>query len=61
MLRDEGKRSQYDAMRSAGFDSAAGFEEGAGGAYGTPWGQPSMDAKDFDAAFDAWWKKMSSE
>lgn len=63
ILRDEGRRAQYDRMRSTGFaGGAADFEAGAAaGGYGTPWGQPSMDARDFDKAFDEWWKKMSEE
>lgn len=63
ILRDEGRRAQYDRMRATGFASgAADFEASAtAGGYGMPWGQPSMDARDFDKAFDEWWKRMSEE
>jgi DnaJ-class molecular chaperone len=65
VLRDEGKRAQYDRMRQAGFrGSGAEFEDasvGGSSGFGTPWGQPSMDERDFEAAFDAWWKKKSEE
>ncbi|KAL4425686.1 hypothetical protein ABPG75_009702 [Micractinium tetrahymenae] len=63
ILRDEGRRAQYDRMRATGFaGGAADFEAGgAAGGYGMPWGQPSMDARDFDKAFEEWWKKMSDE
>jgi DnaJ-class molecular chaperone len=60
-LRDEGKRAQYDRMRAAGFGVVDLEEDGGMGGYGTPWGQPSMDARDFDKHFDEWWKKMSEE
>lgn len=63
MLRDAEKRAQYDRMRAAGF-GAEDFQEaaasGAGG-YGTPWGQPSVDDKDFDRKFEEWWRRMSDE
>ncbi|KAL4445911.1 hypothetical protein ABPG77_009110 [Micractinium sp. CCAP 211/92] len=63
ILRDEGRRAQYDRMRATGFaGSAADFDAGAAaGGYGMPWGQPTVDARDFDKAFDEWWKKMSEE
>lgn len=48
-------------MRASGFGVADWEAEGGGGGYGMPWGQPSMDARDFDKSFDEWWKKMSEE
>jgi hypothetical protein len=48
-------------MRAAGFGITDFEEAAAGGSYGMPWGQPSMDAKDFDRKFDEWWKKMAEE
>lgn len=62
VLRDPAKRAQYDSMRAAGF-GGEGFDEAApgGGGGATPWGQPSVDERDFDARFDEWWKKMSQE
>lgn len=65
MLREPGRRARYDQMRAAGFGaSLEDFEAGGGdggGAYGTPWGQPSVDDKDFDRKFDEWWTRMSEE
>ena len=36
---------------------------GAGGEElrASPWGQPGIDSKDFDSAFDAWFKRMSEQ
>ena len=63
VLRDSGRRSQYDAMRSAGFDAFSAEEAAGGGGHSsaTPWGQPSMEQDDFDARFEAWWRKMGEE
>lgn len=65
MLRDPASRARYDAMRSVGF-GGEGFEDeaAAGGGYergATPWGQPSMDDRDWEAKFDAWWKQQAAE
>lgn len=48
--------------QAAGFGGEE-FEDAAagGGQYSTPWGQPSVDERDFEARFDEWWKKMSAE
>lgn len=52
ILKDTGKRRQYDAMRAAG--EGAGGESGAGwGPTGTRHGQSEAD---FDRNFEAWWK-----
>lgn len=48
------------APQAAGF-GGDDFEAAAEGGFGTPWGQPSVDERDFDARFDEWWKKMSAE
>jgi len=48
-------------MRSSGFGAAADFGAGEGGGFGTPWGAPTPGGQDFDAAFEAWWKKMNEE
>ncbi|KAL4859938.1 Chaperone protein DnaJ [Chlorella vulgaris] len=58
VLRDAGKRAQYDGMRAAGFSPADLDSSGSSGNE-TPWGQPSN--ADFDAFVDEWWKKMSEE
>ena len=47
--------------QAAGFGCEEFEDAAAGSGYSTPWGQPSVDERDFEARFDEWWKKMSAE
>mgnify|MGYP002390316829 CR=1 FL=1 len=56
VLRDKGKRAQYDMMLRAGTGSSAqDFEAYERSPFGT-----GAD-EDFERQFDEWWKRMSSE
>eukprot|EP00887_Chlorella_sp_A99_P000835 scaffold5.g835.t1 len=57
VLRDDSRRRQYDAMRRGGDLGGGG---GLGGGYAAgPIRQPGVNTADIDAAFDAWFKRMS--
>jgi curved DNA-binding protein CbpA len=53
VLRDTGRRAQYDAARSA---TAAGPRGFPGGVY-----QPGVSDDAFEAAFRRWWEKAGAE
>jgi curved DNA-binding protein CbpA len=56
VLRDPGKRAQYDALRRAGFPAAGDSDAGGG-----PWGQrPGSGGSedDWERAFDEWLRRQ---